>query len=235
MPLALATALSMQANDYLVTNRTVASGENYYFAGMKFTGGVDILNSLTQIPNYAESGDNFWFESGTYEGNVTISASNITLYGANRYGDSRTSTRPNAESIIKGKITINGSGLTINGFAFTGSGCVYNNSATSAAPLNGFTFIYNNVYGETLARERNTAVIRFGTARRGSDAGNADAQVMVGALGAAVHRQVSPVQPGQLFGQLGHVGAVGVAALHHQRQQGVGRGRLPPGGECKMQ
>ena len=175
MSLALATALSMQANDYLVTNRTVASGENYYFAGMKFTGGVDILNSLTQIPNYAESGDNFWFESGTYEGNVTISASNVTLYGANRYGDSRTSTRPNAESIIKGKITINGSGLTINGFAFTGSGCVYNNSATSAAPLNGFTFIYNNVYGETLARERNTAVIRFGTARRGSDAGNADA------------------------------------------------------------
>ena len=145
MSLALATALSMQANDYLVTNRTVASGENYYFAGMKFTGGVDILNSLTQIPNYAESGDNFWFESGTYEGNVTISASNITLYGANRYGDSRTSTRPNAESIIKGKITINGSGLTINGFAFTGSGCVYNNSATSAAPLNGFTFIYNNI------------------------------------------------------------------------------------------
>ncbi|MGM9833969.1 MAG: hypothetical protein ACI31A_09835 [Candidatus Limisoma sp.] len=141
---------------------------------MKFTGGLDILNSISQIPNYAESGDNFWFESGTYEGNVTISAPNITLYGANTYGDSRTGTRPNAESLIKGTITVNAGGLTINGFAFTGTSCIYNNVATSASPLNGFTFIYNNVYGETLTRERNTGFIRFGTAYRGTDAGKAE-------------------------------------------------------------
>ena len=66
------------------------------------------------------------------------------------------------------------------------------------------------------------------------DAGHADAQVVVAAHGAGVHGQVCAVQLCQLLGQQGHVRAVGVAALQHQRQQGVGGGRGPLCREGKM-
>ena len=66
------------------------------------------------------------------------------------------------------------------------------------------------------------------------DAGHADAQVVVAAHGAGVHGQVCAVQLCQLLGQQGHVRAVRVAALQHQRQQGVGGGRGPLCREGKM-
>ena len=66
------------------------------------------------------------------------------------------------------------------------------------------------------------------------DAGDADAEVVAAAHGAGVHGQVGTVEAGQLFGHLGHVGAVGIAPLHHQRQQRVGRGRLAAGREREV-
>ena len=50
----------------------------------------------------------------------------------------------------------------------------------------------------------------------------------------AKHAGLDAVEAGQLFGHLGHVGAVGIAPLHHQRQQRVGRGRLAAGREREV-
>ena len=75
VPMAIVTALTTLGNDYLVTNRSVAVGENVQYAGKMFKGGENVLSSLQQIPNYASDGDKFYFEPGTYTGNVTIAAS----------------------------------------------------------------------------------------------------------------------------------------------------------------
>ena len=66
------------------------------------------------------------------------------------------------------------------------------------------------------------------------DAGHADAEVVVAAHGAGVHGQVCAVELCQLFGQPGHIRAVRIAALHHQRQKRMGSGRFTLGRESKM-
>ena len=58
------------------------------------------------------------------------------------------------------------------------------------------------------------------------DAGHADAEVVVAAHGAGVHGQICTVELCQLFGQPGHIRAVRIAALHHQRQKSMGSGRF---------
>ena len=67
------------------------------------------------------------------------------------------------------------------------------------------------------------------------DASGADAEVVVRTQRAGVHGQVCAVQTGQLFGHLGHIGAVRIAALHHQREQRVGGGRLTLCRESEME
>ena len=66
------------------------------------------------------------------------------------------------------------------------------------------------------------------------DAGHADAEVVVAAHRAGVHGQVCAVELCQLFGEAGHIRAVRIAALHHQRQQLVGGSRLPLGREGEV-
>ncbi len=58
------------------------------------------------------------------------------------------------------------------------------------------------------------------------DAGHTDAEVVVAAHRAGVHGQVCAVELCQLFGQAGHIRAVRIAALHHQRQKRMGSGRF---------
>ena len=66
------------------------------------------------------------------------------------------------------------------------------------------------------------------------DAGHADAEVVVAAHGAGVHSQVCTVELCQLFGEAGHIRAIRIAALHHQRQKRVGSGRFPLCRESKV-
>lgn len=167
-------AFTSAAKDYLVTNRSVAVGEKVQYVSRTFTGGDNILSSLQQIPNVAETGDNFYFEPGDYNGNVTIATPKVSLLGANANREDRTATRI-SESVIRGTITVNASGVQINGFAFTGAGCVTNTSATPSAPIDGFNFAYNKVYGSTVAKERFSAVLRLGVGYTGNDAKNANA------------------------------------------------------------
>ena len=66
------------------------------------------------------------------------------------------------------------------------------------------------------------------------DAGHTDAEVVVAAHRAGVHGQVCAVELCQLFGQAGHIRAVRIAALHHQRQKRMGSGRFTLGRESKV-
>ena len=66
------------------------------------------------------------------------------------------------------------------------------------------------------------------------DAGHADAEVVVAAHRAGVHGQVCAVELCQLFGEAGHIRAVRIAALHHQRQQRMGSGRFTLGRKSKV-
>ena len=66
------------------------------------------------------------------------------------------------------------------------------------------------------------------------DAGHTDAEVVVAAHRAGVHGQVCAVELCQLFGQPGHIRAVRIAALHHQRQKRMGSGRFTLGRESKV-
>ena len=59
------------------------------------------------------------------------------------------------------------------------------------------------------------------------DAGDADAQIVAAAHGPGIHREICTVELGQLFGQSGHVRAVGIATLHHKGQKCMCRGGLP--------
>lgn len=166
-------AFTSAAKDYLVTNRTVANGETVQYVGRTFTGGENVLSSLQQIPNVASEGDKFFFEAGYYDGNVTIATPKISLLGANANREDRTSTRI-SESVIRGTITVNAGGILINGFAFTGAGCVTNTTATASAPLDGFNFAYNKVYGSTIANDRFSAVVRLGVGYIGDAAKDAN-------------------------------------------------------------
>ncbi|MGM9847734.1 MAG: hypothetical protein ACI31F_07260 [Muribaculaceae bacterium] len=167
-------AFTSAAKDYLITNRSVAVGEKVQYVSRTFTGGENILSSLQQIPNVADEGDNFYFEPGDYYGDVTIATPKVSLLGANANREDRTATRI-SESVIRGTITVNASGVLINGFAFTGAGCVTNTSATPSSPIDGFNFAYNKVYGSTVAKERFSAVLRLGVGYTGDAAKNANA------------------------------------------------------------
>ncbi len=160
-------------NCYLLTNRNINNGEKVQYAGQTFTAGENILFSLNDINNVNE-GAKIYFEPGDYTDDVTITVSDITLFGANAFGDDRASSRKNSESVIKGAITINADNLTVNGFTFTGNGCVTNSSATASDPICGLSFIYNKVYGSSLKKDRSIAVLRLGKAYTGNDANNAE-------------------------------------------------------------
>ncbi len=161
-------------NEYLITKKSLSSGKTITFAGRTFTVGKNVFSSLNDINNL-DAGSKIFCDAGDYTENVTISVPNITLLGSNAFGDERSNTRSNEESVIKGTLTVNADGLTINGFTFTENGCVVNNTATASAPVDGFNFVYNNVYGSSLKKSRSIAVVKLGTAFSGSDANNAEA------------------------------------------------------------
>ena len=66
------------------------------------------------------------------------------------------------------------------------------------------------------------------------DAADIRRQHAVYARAAQLHAQIGAVQPRQLAGQRGHIGAGGIAALQHLGQHGVQRGGVAPRGEAQV-
>ena len=169
-------AISAGAANYLISPSATSTGQEVTFKNIKFTVGTTAFPSFSAfVAANPAANSSVYVDAGTYTENVTISTAGLTFYGNNAYGETRSGTRTLPESIIKGKITVNANNTVINGFHFTGNGCVVNTAATTASPLEGFKFLYNKVTGSTLTHDLNYGVIHFGTLRTGNDAMNANA------------------------------------------------------------
>ena len=158
--------ITMEAGTHLI------SPADYGTSGTKFiyktawwmTVGENCWKNFAEFTTFgnAVEGDTVFVEAGTYADDVTIDIKGLTFLGNNAYCQIRSGNRTNEESIITGKFTIAADNITINGFQFTGNGCVVNETATTESPLSGFKFIYNDVTGSTLERLTNVAVVRLG-------------------------------------------------------------------------
>lgn len=161
-------SLAANAANYLVSSTNYGeTGTKVEYKSMTFKVGSTLFPSFAELfAAIPEENSTVYVDAGTYSENISISTNGLTFLGSNAYCESRSSNRTAAESIVTGKWTINANDVTINGFQFTGAGSVINESATTAAPMSGFKFIYNVVKNSTLTHADNTAVVKIGTSYR---------------------------------------------------------------------
>lgn len=152
------------AGEYLVSASTATT---VTYAGRTYTRGIDLLSSLADINGLPE-GSTVRITAGTWDGNVTVNTKSLTLLGANAWRDGRAVAR-HTPTVITGKLTVGADGVTVNGFDFTGAGCVTNTQATTAAPLKNLTYCFNYVNNAT------TTALLVGKAYSGADANVATA------------------------------------------------------------
>ena len=158
--------LTAQAKDYFVgPEANAAAGTEIEYRGMKFTVGTTAFSGIWGALGVMEPDSRIFFSANTI-GSFTINFANIELIGANAWCDAWSGQRSAAETTITGTLTINAPGVTVNGFCFSGNGCVRNDKATNQAPLDGFSFIYNRSTSTTLTRGNNTAILYLGDAWR---------------------------------------------------------------------
>lgn len=107
-----------------------------------------------------------FFAPGTYSGfEITEDMHDVEFYGSNYFCDQYES-RNYGESYITGQITVSAGNITINGFCFTGKGCIRNESASSSSPLYGVKIIYNKFVDTSLVGTNQDALVYFGHAYR---------------------------------------------------------------------
>ncbi len=179
--------ITMNAGTHLISpaDYGVTGTEFSYKSVWKMTVGENCWKNFAEFTTFgnAVEGDTVFVEAGTYADDVTIDIKGLTFLGNNAYCQARSGNRTNEEAIITGKFTIAADNITINGFQFTGNGCVVNETATTENPLSGFKFIYNDVTGSTLERLTNVAVVKFGNQYGANDGG----------LDATAHRRYNGV------------------------------------------
>lgn len=161
------------ATDYYVSP-TVTDGYYYHFNEHTYTGGTTAFRTIGEALALATSGSKIHVQPGTYSETLNITTENIELLGANAWGDSRSSTRINAESVITGQINIKASKTTVNGFRFTGAARVVSTWGTADTPVNYTKFLYNKVDNLTSERTDSQAFFRLGSIYNGSDAKKAE-------------------------------------------------------------
>ena len=174
--LTLAVSVAATAENYLISPSATTTGEDITFKNISFNVGTTAFPSFSSfLASNPDSNSKVYVDAGTYSENVTITTPGLTFYGNNAFGETRSGTRTLPESVITGKITVNANNIFINGFHFTGNGCVVNTEATTASPLEGFKFQYNKVTESTLPHNLSYGVVHLGTLRTGNDAMNANA------------------------------------------------------------
>ncbi len=158
------------ATDYLLHSGTssMADGDWFLFKDRYFKVGETAFSSIWSILELLQDGDNIYFGPGAV-GNITVSKNNIHLIGNNAFCDAWSGQRTADESVFSGtvKIAAGVDAVTINGFKFTGNGCVRNDDATRGSnALKNFAFIYNKCEATTLTQDSKTAVVYLGDAWR---------------------------------------------------------------------
>lgn len=158
------------ATDYLMHKGVAGlnNGEWYEFNGHWFVKGDNAFSSIWDVLGKIQDGDNIYFGPGAV-GNITIKNNNVTLFGANAFCDAWSGQRNAEESTFTGTVTIAGGtdGVTINGFAFSGAGCVRNdNAGRGSTAVKNFSFIYNKCENTTIPMEETNAIVYLGEAWR---------------------------------------------------------------------
>lgn len=158
------------ANSYYVGSAATA-GSSVSYRGTTFTSGVTAFADLKSLMSARPaSGSTVYVDAGTYGDAVTIDVPGLTLLGANAYCDARSANRTAAESAISGELNVTADNITVNGFRFTGAGCVSNSTATNVAPMSGLTFVYNVADGSSLPRSNSQSILHLGAYYTGTDA-----------------------------------------------------------------
>lgn len=158
------------ANSYYVGSAATA-GSSVSYRGTTFTSGVTAFADLKSLMSARPaSGSTVYVDAGTYGDAVIVDVPGLTLLGANAYCDVRSSNRAAAESVISGELNVTADNVTVNGFRFTGAGCVSNSTATNIAPISGLTFIYNVADGSSLPRNNSKSILHLGAYYTGTDA-----------------------------------------------------------------
>lgn len=164
----------------------VAVGTPIKYRDIEFIGGQTAFTGIWAALGAYDEGDRIFFSANTI-GSFTINKKNVKLYGANAWCDAWSNQRnANAETNITGTLTINASGVEVNGFCFKGNGCVRNDAAGRGSTcLEGFSYVYNRCTGTTLAAGSNVALLYLGDAWRPA---NSDATKQNPSAWAAIER-----------------------------------------------
>ena len=161
--LSVALAICASAKTYLITDNVLGAGTIMEYKGVQYTVGIDAFASVSELMNATpEEGSTVLVAPGTYNDAVTINVNGLTFLGCNANCESRANTRYANESTITNQWTIAANNITINGFALTGNGQMYEWNARNGAPISGFNFIYNTVSASTIAKGTEYAVLQFG-------------------------------------------------------------------------
>ncbi len=143
-----------------------AAGTTITYRGYKFSVGTTAFDGIWGALGSVKDGDVIYFSPNTI-GSFTVNTPNVTLVGANAWCDAESGQRSEAETNITGTLKINASGVTVNGFRFTGAGRVLNDEAGRGSTcLKNFRFIYNKADNSTLGN--GDAILYLGTPWRPS-------------------------------------------------------------------
>ena len=163
----VASGAGAAAENYFVgPEANVAAGTKITYKNVDFIVGQTAFTGIWSALGVYQENSKIYFSANTI-GSFTINKPNVELIGANAWCDAWSGQRNEAETKITGTITVNASNVTVNGFCFSGNGCVRNDAAGRGSTcLSGFRYIYNKCTGSTLAGATNVALCYLGDAWR---------------------------------------------------------------------
>ena len=103
---------------------------SYYVVDPSKESYANRVKSFADLTGKIVDGTTIYVAAGEYADNLTISANNVSIYGANEGVNPNTEERK-AESVFTGAITVTGSDVTIDGISLSGNGQVLGGGSTN--------------------------------------------------------------------------------------------------------
>ncbi|MBQ9077411.1 MAG: hypothetical protein IJY31_06165 [Muribaculaceae bacterium] len=154
--------IQVGAANYLVDGSATSSGTTISYGGIDFVVGTTAFQTFAEFNAASpESNSVLYVAPGTYSENVTFSTPGLKILGSNAYRDwvvTRTT-----ETYMTGIMTLDATGIEVNGFYFTGAGRISAKAATNTSPQSDIKVLYNYFAGSTVARDKGTPLVAIGT------------------------------------------------------------------------
>ena len=167
----LALAMGASAKNYLVSSAATTDGATITYKGVDYVVGENAFATLAAfLEANPEANSDVYVAPGVWAETITINVNGLTFYGNNANCEARSKNRSSSESTITKRWTIAANNITLNGFAFTEKGQVYDMNARNGSPLKGFKFLFNTVSASTLSKSSSTSVVQFGKYASQADA-----------------------------------------------------------------